>query len=86
MYEAIGLPRGMIEGTDVTNFTVNAGGWRCRHRLIPAPNAVVPEEVKKKLEEKSNFAAKPENKMDKELSAKIEANRKEYERIKKDDD
>ena len=52
MYERTGLPRGLIEGTDAANFTVNAGGWRCRHKLIPVPDAAVPEDVRKKLEEK----------------------------------
>jgi len=53
-----------FEETDVTNFTINAGGWRCRHRLLPAPDSAVPEDVRKKLEEKTNFAAKSENKND----------------------
>ena len=58
-----GLPRGMFDGTDVANFTVNVGGWRCRHRLIPAPDAAVPDDVKKKLEEKNNFAASKNQEM-----------------------
>ena len=50
------LPRGMIAGTDPTNFHVNLGGWNCRYRLLGVTDAMVPDEVRWKLEEKSNFA------------------------------
>ena len=46
------LPRGMFDDTDPTNFTVNVGGWNCRHQLYPVHDASVPDDVKKKLEEK----------------------------------
>jgi len=51
-----GLPRGMIAGTDATNLVVNRCGWNCRHKMIPVLDYMVPEEVRRKLEKKSNFA------------------------------
>jgi len=59
---ATGLPQGMFDGTDATNFTVNVGGWNCRHQLYPVSDESVPEDVRKKLEEKINFAAKSDEK------------------------
>jgi len=50
---ATGLPRGMFDGTDATNFTVNKGGWNCRHQMYPVPDIAVPDDVKNKLEEKN---------------------------------
>jgi len=74
----------MIAGTDATNFEVNLGGWNCRHQFFGVSDFMVPEEVRKKLEEKRIFAAS-KNESGQALSAKIEANRKEYERLLTDD-
>ena len=46
----------MFDGTDPTNFPAQKGGWNCRHQLYPVPDYMVPEDVRKKLEEKTNFA------------------------------
>jgi len=47
---ATGLPQGMFDGTDATNFTANVGGWNCRHQLYPVPEYLVPEDVRAKKE------------------------------------
>jgi hypothetical protein len=56
---ATGLPQGMIEGTDETNFEVYRGGWNCRHSLYPTPDYLVPKEIRDRLAAK-NGTAKPE--------------------------
>jgi len=52
------LLRGMFDDTDPTNFTANVGGWNCRHQLYPVPEYLVPEDVRKKLEEKNTLQQK----------------------------
>ena len=47
------LPRGMFDDTYPTNFTVNVGGWNCRHQLYPVSEDLVPEDVRKKLQAKN---------------------------------
>jgi len=49
IYDKTGLPSGMIEGTNSSNFPVLRGGYNCGHQLIPVSSAVVPEYVKAKL-------------------------------------
>lgn len=43
---------GMIPGTTAENFIVFRGGYNCRHRLIPVPEATVPKELREKFENK----------------------------------
>ena len=52
IYEATGLPYGLIEGTTPENFIVNRGGWNCNHSLYPLPDAAVPKEIRDNVEEK----------------------------------
>jgi len=44
------LPRGMIEGTDVSNIAKRRGGWQCGHQFGGIPSAVVPKEIRSKFE------------------------------------
>jgi len=44
-----GLPRGMIAGTNATNFEVNLGGWNCRHGLYGVTDSMVPDDVKSRI-------------------------------------
>ena len=43
---------GMIPGTTAENFIVFRGGYNCRHRLIPTPEATVPKELREKFADK----------------------------------
>lgn len=43
---------GMIPGTTSANFIVNRGGYNCRHRMIPVPEATVPKELREKFANK----------------------------------
>lgn len=43
---------GMIPGTTAENFIVFRGGYNCRHRLIPVPEATVPKELREKFANK----------------------------------
>lgn len=38
-----GLPYGMIEGTNESNFLVNLGGFFCQHQAVPVPESIVPK-------------------------------------------
>jgi hypothetical protein len=49
IYEATGLPMGMIEGTTAENFIVYRGGYNCGHELIPVNEAAVPKEIRAKF-------------------------------------
>lgn len=40
------LPDGFIEGTSVSNFLTNAGGWNCGHQPRPVPERNVPLSVR----------------------------------------
>jgi hypothetical protein len=40
------LPRGMIPGTDISNFQVNRGGWNCQHQWRPGSEDIVPADIK----------------------------------------
>ena len=44
-----GLAEGLIQGTNPSNFTENAGGWGCEHQLIPVPENYVPESAKTRV-------------------------------------
>lgn len=45
-----GLPYGMIEGTDQSNFIVRRGGYSCGHKLVPVSKVVVPKQLRDKYE------------------------------------
>jgi len=49
IYQATGLPYGMIDGTTPDNFMTNRGGWNCGHQLIPVMTASVPASAKAKI-------------------------------------
>lgn len=49
IYEKTGLPKGMIEGTNSTNFVVYRGGHKCRHQLIPVNELAVPKNIRDKF-------------------------------------
>jgi len=51
IYEKTGLPYGLIEGTNATNFEVYLGGWNCQHGLYGEPDYMVPQEIRDKLED-----------------------------------
>lgn len=44
-----GLPAGMINGTNVSNFMTNAGGWNCQHSIFPVPDSAVPQALRDKF-------------------------------------
>ncbi|MCW3466503.1 hypothetical protein [Chitinophaga nivalis] len=48
VYEKTGLPEGMINGTNSSNFITLAGGWNCQHGIYPVPDAFVPKELRNK--------------------------------------
>lgn len=50
IYEATGLPFGMIEGTNEDNFVVNRGGHNCGHELIPVNKMSIPKSIRDKFE------------------------------------
>lgn len=50
IYERTGLPKGMIAGTTPENFITNRGGWNCGHQLVPVSTAMVPKEIREKVE------------------------------------
>jgi hypothetical protein len=50
IYDATGLPMGMIDGTNPENFFVNRGGYNCGHELIPVSEVSVPKEVRERFE------------------------------------
>jgi hypothetical protein len=40
-----GLPQGMIEDTNVSNFQTYRGGYNCGHQAYPIPNYLVPKNI-----------------------------------------
>lgn len=44
------LPHGMIEGTNVSNFFVNRGGYQCGHQIRPVNVRQVPKETVARVE------------------------------------
>lgn len=40
------LPKGMIAGTDASNFMVRRGGYRCGHQIFPVSELGVPQAIK----------------------------------------
>jgi len=49
IYDKTGLPQGMIDGTDASNFLVYAGGYSCNHVLVPTSDALIPKELRDKF-------------------------------------
>lgn len=49
IYDKTGLPKGMIDGTNANNLTINCGGWNCNHKLIPVMDSYVPKNLRDKL-------------------------------------
>lgn len=43
IYDKTGLPQGMIEGTNPSNFPTYRGGWNCGHQMYPVPVTNVPK-------------------------------------------
>lgn len=59
-----GLPAGMIDGTNESNFFVRAGGYRCGHKIAPVISSIVPAEIRRRFEkpkliDKSHVQEKP---------------------------
>lgn len=49
IYSKTGLPDGMINGTNISNFITLAGGWNCQHGIYPVPDAFIPKELRDKF-------------------------------------
>lgn len=49
IYDKTGLPQGMIDGTNSTNFEVYRGGYNCSHVLVPVSDAIVPKLLRDKF-------------------------------------
>jgi hypothetical protein len=45
IYEKTGLPQGMIEDTNVSNFQTYRGGYNCGHQSYPIPTSLVPKNI-----------------------------------------
>lgn len=55
IYKKTGLPYGMIPGTDVSNFQVYRGGYRCGHQVLPTEEALIPDSVKQEVYNKPAY-------------------------------
>lgn len=49
IYDKTGLPQGMIDGTNSSNFEVYRGGYSCQHILVPVSDAIVPKLLRDKF-------------------------------------
>jgi len=49
IYQRTGLPGGMIEGTNVSNFFVRRGGYNCGHQILPTNERLIPESIKNRV-------------------------------------
>ncbi|MER3499851.1 MAG: hypothetical protein C4308_15185, partial [Chitinophagaceae bacterium] len=49
IYKRTGLPYGMIEDTDESNFFVRRGGYNCGHQIFPVAESRVPQEHKERV-------------------------------------
>jgi hypothetical protein len=45
IYERTGLPQGMIEDTNPSNFQTYRGGYNCGHQAYPIPASLVPKNI-----------------------------------------
>lgn len=52
-----GLPAGFIEGTNVDNFFINAGGWNCGHSINPVAEQQVPVAVREAIKAMGYYKA-----------------------------
>lgn len=50
--QTTGLPKGMVAGTNASNFHVYRGGYNCGHQLYPVAEIVVPKDVRVKAYQK----------------------------------
>jgi hypothetical protein len=49
IYQKTGLPKGMIEGTNVDNFIIRRGGYNCGHEMVPVAREAVPPQYQIKI-------------------------------------
>jgi hypothetical protein len=49
MNQKTGLPKGMVDGTNATNFFVYRGGYNCRHQLIPTDEVNIPQNLREQF-------------------------------------
>ena len=49
IYDRTGLPQGLIEDTNPSNFQTYRGGYNCGHQAYPIPNIFVPKELLSKF-------------------------------------
>lgn len=49
IYNRTGLPHGMKEGTNESNFLINRGGWNCGHQCRPVSEGLVPQADKDRV-------------------------------------
>lgn len=49
IYDRTGLPQGMIEDTNTSNFQVYRGGYNCGHQAYPIPKVLVPKNILSKF-------------------------------------
>ena len=45
IYDRTGLPQGMYEDTNTSNFPVYRGGYNCGHQAYPIPTSLVPKNI-----------------------------------------
>ncbi len=45
IYDKTGLPQGMIDDTNTSNFQTYRGGYNCGHQAYPIPTALVPKDI-----------------------------------------
>lgn len=57
IYKRTGLPDGFIEGTNISNFFVNAGGWNCGHSIDPVNEKQVPRAVREEIMQTTAYKA-----------------------------
>lgn len=57
IYRKTGLPEGFIEGTNVANFFINAGGWNCGHSIDPVNEKQVPRAVREEIMQTAAYKA-----------------------------
>lgn len=49
IYDKTGLPQGMYDDTNTSNFQVYRGGYNCGHQAYPIPDSSVPENLRKQF-------------------------------------
>ncbi|MDR1595295.1 MAG: ADP-ribosyltransferase [Prevotellaceae bacterium] len=49
IYAKTKLPRGLIDGTNPSNFSIYRGGWNCGHQLVPVAAEAVPPDIRAKI-------------------------------------